>query len=94
MNCLEQRVYPVIPVTELCELGVMSRVPGMLSVSSNGCIFSVAHSYGTQMFIGCVTMGRIHALKFFLHLRILNTPVVVMTWRGIGVMDTRGEVGG
>lgn len=46
------------------------------------------------MFIGCVTMGRIHALKFFLHLRILNTPVVVMTWRGIGVMDTRGEVGG
>lgn len=38
-NCLQQKAYYIILVTELCELGVVSRVPRMLSVSLNGSIF-------------------------------------------------------
>ena len=50
MNCSKQRVYHIIPLSELSEVGVTSRVPGMLRVSSNGCRFSVAHLWNTDIY--------------------------------------------
>ena len=50
MNCSKQRVYHIIPLSELSEVGVMSRVPGMLHVSSNGCRFSVAQLWNKDIY--------------------------------------------
>lgn len=86
MNCLKQKVYRIVVVTELCKLGVMTGVQRMLSVSSNDSIFSIAYGYETQKFIGYVPTKRIHALKFFLRLRNRNIPVVFTNRRDTGVM--------
>lgn len=92
MNCLKQKVYRIVVVTELCKLGVMTGVQRMLSVSSNDSIFSIAYGYETQKFIGYVPMKRIHALKFFLCLRNRNIPVVFTNRRDTGVMGRAGKL--
>lgn len=71
----------------------MSRVPRLLSVSSNGSIFFYCSQLWTQKFRRCVPMKRIHTLKFFLHLSKPKMPVVSMNWRGTWVMVMARKLG-
>ena len=55
--------------------------------------FFLLFGYEKQTFIGCIPVERIHALKLFLHLRNLDMPVVIMTWRDTWVMVPSREAG-